>query len=292
MSKRLDSQQDASTTYPVWNNFFITAGIPSSVANEYAITFSQHRIRMDMLKDLTKEILYDLNIRAMGDVISILRHAKNLYTQDELKVTPKTIVTNTYNTPTIKTPPAPPPTTTTTTAAKNYKQPINKIQSRVSLNSGALIASSSLSSPSQSFETTSSYHKRQNSSTISESLSKRLKPATDNKAFIGAGIGRNLPEKTLTVHYPSGAAIAKAQQRIGLANNDSSRPIHDNKQTSSASSSLYSNKINAINQRIRDRDRHRERNTDRSSIKSRLGIRSHRTKTVNNNSNNKHNNRV
>lgn len=62
-----------------WVKFFTEAGLPTSVATKYAVVFTDHRIQIDMLVDLTKEILYDMGIKTMGDVIAILRHAKNVH---------------------------------------------------------------------------------------------------------------------------------------------------------------------------------------------------------------------
>lgn len=141
-------QQHQPTSYEVWNNFFISAGIPSGVAHDYAITFSQHRIKIDMLKDITKDILLDMGIKAMGDIIAILRHAKQICTQNELKTTSGTSVNNPeYNPmvqqvkpqakPQIK-PPPPKPVAVPAPAPP----PEKKIQSRLNLESGALVASS------------------------------------------------------------------------------------------------------------------------------------------------------
>ncbi|OTF76801.1 hypothetical protein BLA29_008461, partial [Euroglyphus maynei] len=63
-----------------WKRFFIDAGLPSDVADNYAIIFTENRIRFDMLDELNKEILYDMKIKKMGDIISILRHAKEVHT--------------------------------------------------------------------------------------------------------------------------------------------------------------------------------------------------------------------
>lgn len=55
--------------------------MPPNVAANYALIFSDNRIQLDMLMDLSKEYLYDMGIRVMGDVIAILRYAKEFHTQ-------------------------------------------------------------------------------------------------------------------------------------------------------------------------------------------------------------------
>lgn len=57
--------------------FFEDSGIPTKLSIQYAMTFVDNRISRAMLGDLTKEILKDMGITAIGDVISILKHAKN-----------------------------------------------------------------------------------------------------------------------------------------------------------------------------------------------------------------------
>eukprot|EP00794_Sanderia_malayensis_P020451 gene20451-22467_t len=64
-----------------WLDFFKHAGIPSEPASEYAVVFTDNRMRMDMLNELTKDILGDLGIKVMGDVIAILRHSKKVYAE-------------------------------------------------------------------------------------------------------------------------------------------------------------------------------------------------------------------
>ncbi|GBM89351.1 Uncharacterized protein C19orf47 [Araneus ventricosus] len=73
MSKTMDTSQ--------WIQFFRKAGLPPNVAANYAIIFSDNRIQVDMLLDLSKEYLYDMGIKIMGDVIAILKYAKEFHNQ-------------------------------------------------------------------------------------------------------------------------------------------------------------------------------------------------------------------
>lgn len=68
-------------TSSFWLNFFKDAGIPSKEAKNYAVMFTEHRIRKDMLMDLNKEILNSLGVTLIGDVISIVRHAKEVHSE-------------------------------------------------------------------------------------------------------------------------------------------------------------------------------------------------------------------
>jgi hypothetical protein len=59
-----------------WVQFFKDAAIPNQFANVYANKFSENRIRFDMLIDLDRALLNELGISAIGDCLSILKHAK------------------------------------------------------------------------------------------------------------------------------------------------------------------------------------------------------------------------
>uniref|UniRef100_A0A2R5LCY0 DUF5577 domain-containing protein n=1 Tax=Ornithodoros turicata TaxID=34597 RepID=A0A2R5LCY0_9ACAR len=65
-----------------WVTFFRDSGLPSEVAVNYAIIFADNRIQKGMLLDLTKEYLFDMGIHVMGDVIAILKHAKQVHSQE------------------------------------------------------------------------------------------------------------------------------------------------------------------------------------------------------------------
>lgn len=66
-----------------WVKFFKDAGIPADLSAKYAVMFSDHRIQKAMLGELDREILSDIGIKAVGDKMAIMRHAK--FVDDQTK---------------------------------------------------------------------------------------------------------------------------------------------------------------------------------------------------------------
>ncbi|XP_022181905.1 uncharacterized protein C19orf47 [Myzus persicae] len=62
-----------------WIKFFLDAGIPSFASSKYATIFYENRIQSNMLMDLDKDILKEMGITVVGDIIAILKHAKDVY---------------------------------------------------------------------------------------------------------------------------------------------------------------------------------------------------------------------
>ncbi|XP_062328508.1 uncharacterized protein C19orf47 homolog isoform X2 [Osmerus eperlanus] len=80
-----------TTATSEWIQFFIDAGIPAGLAVNYAVSFVDNRIQKNMLMDLSKEIMMDLGITVIGDIIAILKHAKQVYRQDMCKMATEAI---------------------------------------------------------------------------------------------------------------------------------------------------------------------------------------------------------
>ncbi|XP_027901600.1 uncharacterized protein C19orf47 homolog isoform X2 [Xiphophorus couchianus] len=74
-----------------WIQFFKDAGIPAGLAVTYAVSFVDHRIQKNMLMDLSKDIMMDLGITVIGDIITILKHAKQVHRQDMCKMAAEAI---------------------------------------------------------------------------------------------------------------------------------------------------------------------------------------------------------
>ncbi|XP_034404756.1 uncharacterized protein C19orf47 homolog isoform X2 [Cyclopterus lumpus] len=80
-----------TTATSEWIQFFKDAGIPAGLAVTYAVSFVDNRIHKNMLMDLSKDIVMDLGITVIGDIISILKHAKQVYRQDMCKMATEAI---------------------------------------------------------------------------------------------------------------------------------------------------------------------------------------------------------
>ncbi|KAM7413059.1 hypothetical protein PAMA_020439 [Pampus argenteus] len=80
-----------TTATSEWIQFFKDAGIPAGLAVTYAVSFVDNRIQKNMLMDLSKDIMMDLGITVVGDIIAILKHAKQVYRQDMCKMATEAI---------------------------------------------------------------------------------------------------------------------------------------------------------------------------------------------------------
>lgn len=70
----------------VWQRFFKDALIPAQFIQTYANKFTENRIRFDMLADLDKSLLNEMGITAIGDCLSILKHAKTIISQVKILI--------------------------------------------------------------------------------------------------------------------------------------------------------------------------------------------------------------
>ncbi|KAL0972906.1 hypothetical protein UPYG_G00196280 [Umbra pygmaea] len=86
-----------TTATSEWIQFFKDAGIPAGLAVNYALSFVDNRIQKNMLMDLSKEIMMDLGITVIGDIIAILKHAKQVYRQDMCKMATQAITSGQSN---------------------------------------------------------------------------------------------------------------------------------------------------------------------------------------------------
>lgn len=66
-----------------WVKFFQDAGIPDDLSAQYAVMFTDHRIHRDMLSELDREILSDIGVKAVGDKMAILKHARFISEQSK-----------------------------------------------------------------------------------------------------------------------------------------------------------------------------------------------------------------
>ena len=71
----------AHSSLEQWIAFFEYTGIPSDESKTYAETFIKNRVRDP--SELTKEVLQDLGITVIGDILSILKHARIINEQEK-----------------------------------------------------------------------------------------------------------------------------------------------------------------------------------------------------------------
>jgi len=67
-----------------WKTFFEDAGLPPKIVTKYTLLFLDHRIQREMLVDLTKSILNEVGITAVGDVLAILKQAKAVSNKEDI----------------------------------------------------------------------------------------------------------------------------------------------------------------------------------------------------------------
>lgn len=95
-----------------WVKFFQDAGIPDDLSARYAVMFTDHRIQRDMLSELDRGILSDIGIKAVGDKMAILKHAKFISEQSKRDASSKELASGLKkpmrnSTPALSEPPGP-----------------------------------------------------------------------------------------------------------------------------------------------------------------------------------------
>lgn len=71
-----------------WFQFFKDAGIDPFYATYYAAIFNENRMTGGMLPDVDRKILREMGIKAIGDQITILRHASKTLPQQHVSPSP------------------------------------------------------------------------------------------------------------------------------------------------------------------------------------------------------------
>ena len=66
-----------------WAKFFCDAGLQEDIAVNYANIFNSNRIKFEFLPDLDKDYLKDMDITIIGDIMAILKYAKNYQTSPQ-----------------------------------------------------------------------------------------------------------------------------------------------------------------------------------------------------------------
>ena len=80
-----------------WKSFFCGAGLQEDIASNYAIIFYNNRIKFEFLPDLDKDYLKDMDITIIGDIMAILKHAKDYQTSSPKKPEQKNIAKSQEN---------------------------------------------------------------------------------------------------------------------------------------------------------------------------------------------------
>lgn len=67
------SKAGVSLNIDVWYNFFLTAGFGETAAAQHAATFKAHEMELDMVPDLTHDLLVQMGFQKAGPRIKIMR---------------------------------------------------------------------------------------------------------------------------------------------------------------------------------------------------------------------------
>lgn len=99
--KLVSSPMEKVPSSHTWVKFFQDAGIPESLSTQYAVMFTDHRIQRDMLSELDRDILSDIGIKAVGDKMAILKHARFISEQSKRDASSKELASGLKKRPSV-----------------------------------------------------------------------------------------------------------------------------------------------------------------------------------------------
>jgi len=81
-SRKVTPPSSAAVPEWDWFDFFREAGIPPVHSESYADVFDDNRITKEMIPDLSMEVLQAMGVAVMGDVIAVIKYAKELHAKE------------------------------------------------------------------------------------------------------------------------------------------------------------------------------------------------------------------